>query len=467
MNNLKTIICISLLILFLPLSLAVTIGNGNNNYPAVVILPPINPVNYSVINVNNSQYWQGYSPSTLPHNILFDLQGGAGNEYYHLDLQQWQDLVYLYNQTQGAINIISGNYVPYTGANQNVNLNTKNISAGSFILPTGGQLNFRNDTLSNDSYIYYNNNTRRVELWVNGKLQQDWGNSTTIYGVATFESNAFFKNLSGTELIIDANVLVNGTLDAASVYGGNLCYSNGTNCYGINITNITLNYYNTTESDARFRQITVLINASEVNKTTGLYFMNQTADEIFDMTYTLLNLSYGLIGILSNQVSSLNASKLDITDQRYNDTAYANALFQNVTSKSGEQPYLFNDTTKIYLNETMLNNTIKNISAINAYVIYTNVTVTGGSGVAVSNSINYLLTRVTVYPPSNSTPYNFEAISDTTSTMIDKDRMIHYGVWDIKKQIGLSSEGVGFNISNAGLDGVYSVKLTFVNNYLP
>jgi hypothetical protein len=37
-------------------------------------LPHLNPTfNISTITVNNSVYWQGYTPQTLPHNILAGL----------------------------------------------------------------------------------------------------------------------------------------------------------------------------------------------------------------------------------------------------------------------------------------------------------------------------------------------------------------------------------------------------------
>jgi len=40
--------------------------------PKVVIEVPVTPINYSLVNVNNSKFWQGYEPSTLPMSVLND-----------------------------------------------------------------------------------------------------------------------------------------------------------------------------------------------------------------------------------------------------------------------------------------------------------------------------------------------------------------------------------------------------------
>ena len=76
-------------------------------------------VNYSLVNVNNSQYFQGYTPTTLKDWIqglfdsiyvkIFDITSYVGN---------WS--------------ADKSSYVPYTGADKNVNLGNNNISISNF-----------------------------------------------------------------------------------------------------------------------------------------------------------------------------------------------------------------------------------------------------------------------------------------------------------------------------------------------
>lgn len=76
------------------------------------------PTNLSAISVNDSYFWQGYTPSTLPHNFLGGLQGGRAGFYYHLNDTQYSSIGSFYN----------GSYVPYNGATGNINLDNNNIT---------------------------------------------------------------------------------------------------------------------------------------------------------------------------------------------------------------------------------------------------------------------------------------------------------------------------------------------------
>lgn len=181
----------------------------------------ITSVNNNTLNVNNSQYLNGHPDSYFypffnPLNFI--------------------------NSSAQLFNLTNNTFVPYINAINNVDLGFYNISLASLRLMTGGILNFRDDAIVNNTYFSYNNATQRLELWVNGKIQQDWGNSTTIYGEATFQANAFFQNVSGDDVVLSANLVVTKNITGASVYAGNICYSDGTNCTAFNSssTNITV-----------------------------------------------------------------------------------------------------------------------------------------------------------------------------------------------------------------------------------
>lgn len=89
-------------------------SNSNSDNPKVSLVTPPVSVNYSLVNVNNSQLWQGYTPQS--YNISFIAI-----------YSQWFS-----NQTTPAISWAmknqSGTFVPYNGSIGNVNLNNKNLS---------------------------------------------------------------------------------------------------------------------------------------------------------------------------------------------------------------------------------------------------------------------------------------------------------------------------------------------------
>lgn len=308
-------------------------------------------------------------------------------------IQQFNDSAFLLNFTNFS-------FVPYVGAITNVNLGLFNLSAANLLIPSGGAMNFRSENYSNDSYMSYNPLTKRVELWANGKLQQDWGNSTTIYGTATFQANAFFQNLSGNALLISANVLVDGNLTANNIFAGNICYSDGTNCTAFNST----------------------INASLANITALILAINQT---------------------LSVQIAYL-----------------ANTTFNNTNG-----PYLYNANQTIYFNETKLNQTITTIANVNAFQQSLTVNVVGGTGFNISTPINYYLTQLIVTAPTNTSTFNFQATQNNASGfMIDKNRLQHIGQWNILEAYSLTNDTLYLNISNASVDGTYTVLIKYINS---
>lgn len=438
-------------------------------------LPHLNPTtNQSVATINNSVYWQGYTPNTLPHNILAGLQGGSPGEYYHLNdsvftylmtyinlfIKSYNNIALTnqsnnfygtqtfnnviingnltanitlnnvvhnnlsglqgtgpdyyhlnYSQYQGILFALNatGSFVPYEGAIQNLNMTGYNITASNMFVPIGGTVNWDSNVSNVNvngslAYMFYNGTSRRLEMWVNGKIQQDWGNSTTIYGKATFEADAFFKNMSGQGLLISTNVVVDGNMTVLddirgqSVFAGNICYSDGTNCSATG-------------------------NISIANLTSLIMNINQT------LTMEIIN--------LNGRVDYLNASLINLTER----VDVMNTTLSNI------------------------NQTIADIANVNAYSQIVPINIIGGVGFNISTPINYLVTELIVTPPTNTTTYNFQATQTNISgPMIDKDRISHTGIWDIQKQYSLSNNTLYLNIFNSSIDGLFTVQIKYINN---
>jgi len=99
------------------------------------------------------------------------------------------------------------------------------------------------------NYFFYNETNKTLQLWVNGVIQQDWGASTTIYEQATFLKNVFFQNLTGNEVVLDANLRATGNITGDDFFFGdgiylrNVCHENGSWCPS-NFTNFSINFLN-------------------------------------------------------------------------------------------------------------------------------------------------------------------------------------------------------------------------------
>jgi len=74
----------------------------------------VNPGGNYTINVNNSEYFQGYTPTTLKNWI-----------------QNLFNSIFLLKSEWNATNL---SYVPYVGANQNVNLGANNLTVDTNVL---------------------------------------------------------------------------------------------------------------------------------------------------------------------------------------------------------------------------------------------------------------------------------------------------------------------------------------------
>jgi hypothetical protein len=100
----------------------------------------------------------------------------------------------------------------------------------------------------------------------------------------------------------------------------------------------------------------------------------------------------------------------------------------------------------------------------NTNVEYTyNLTITGNGTNISASSIDYVITRVTVVPQTNTTSYKFKLTEYPSDEVIDQDRAAHVGVWDIRKFHALNSQ-VNATITNADAGDSFTVIITYLNN---
>jgi len=149
--------------------------------------------------------------------------------------------------------------------------------------------------------------------------------------------------------------------------------------------------------------------------------------------------------------------------------SFINASELNITfpsGKAGFQPWLYNDSTYIYFNESYFNQTIQEQAEVKTYEEYINVTSSGGIAYGKSSStLDFQITRITVTPSILTTQYRFEAVKDSNGEIIDKNRIKHTGVWDIEKAIAIDNDYVNITITQANPDDTFSVKITYIDNF--
>lgn len=127
----------------------------------------------NMTNVNSSEYWGTlHTPADIP---------GSG---------------YWYNQTIGAINYCSANYVPYTGATTNLDLGNKNITttgAGQFAYIDKLALTTQPDNPPNDTLRLYVENIKNFTLY-------KYLDSTGMKRELVRDSMILVKNVRGTTI---------------------------------------------------------------------------------------------------------------------------------------------------------------------------------------------------------------------------------------------------------------------------
>ena len=102
------------------------------------------------------------------------------------------------------------------------------------------------------------------------------------------------------------------------------------------------------------------------------------------------------------------------------------------THVAGDLIYLYNDSTTMYLNESKLNSTIQQLTGI--FEENVTITVSGGVGTGVTvdccTGANEIL-QVAVYPTTPTNKFRFSANGTVTGEVVDTDRQIHVGDWVI------------------------------------
>jgi hypothetical protein len=339
------------------------------------------------------------------------------NDTYILGYTKQGDGIYLYNDSNTiylntstigelvnfSINESFPPYIAYT--------NIKNTFNQDQVINESFKLSFR-DSL-NDTFFFYNNTNKTLQLYVNGIIQQDWGASTRVYGKATFFDNAQFENITGQGVLLDTSLFVTENTTSTYYFGSGLyltdvCLQNGSNCQGV-ISNINFS----------------------INQTLNDYLLKD--DQRYNDTFLILDVNQTLWDYLIN-----------------------------VTSKKGDGVYLYNDSTTIYFNQTLNNQTINNIVQ-NQIRVY-NFTLSSGNYSALSNiNISYQITQITVIPNSNTTTYRFEVLEYPSYNIIERDLIPHKKVWNIEKSYALNNQILA-NITQSSPADTFFVSVKYLFN---
>jgi hypothetical protein len=250
------------------------------------------------------------------------------------------------------------------------------------------------------------------------------------------------------------------------------------------------------------------------NETSKIYALNQSKLDKTDQRYnesskiTALNLSKldkvdqrynetGLVVIERNRITALNLSKLDKTDQRYNETQkiyYLNLSKLDKTdqrynesskiialnlSKLDKTDQRYNDTLKILAvnlsldtertgrinNDTYINNRVTTVNnSFGIFQEFTNITVTGGNGFNFTNCCSGMaeILNIRVVPLSSTNKYRFYANTSITGEVVDSDRAMHTGTWDIAHRGSVvNNENINYYITNAQINEKFSVRVRY------
>jgi hypothetical protein len=221
----------------------------------------------------------------------------------------------------------------------------------------------------------------------------------------------------------------------------------------LNISNAlnTLNSGLYNETQARIGNDTIIYN--------NLTYLYLNIDSLWNFTHTMNNSINDLYDSIVVLDSSINAINMTLTTF----IAYTNTTMQSI-NESIKQPYgqyLPFNSSNFWVNETLLNNTINNISK-NKLNLYTySINVVNGTGNITSYNLNYLITRITINGNNN---FRSECQETPTNLIIDKDRQVHHLTWDIEKNYAINSQ-VNCTITNAN-DGIYNLTITYISNGL-
>lgn len=338
-----------------------------------------------------------------------------------------------------TISSVNTGFVPYTGAVTNVDLGIYSITADWFY----GKINWSNiqnvpisnltNTMKNASSPYLYNDT--MTIYFNGTKANDtwvpYVGATRNVNLSSYNISAYAGNF--TEIYVSNNSIYIGNVTLTSRMEGNKTY--------LDIPGV---YLNTTAyiGDGGF--------LSNISFEGGNLSTNGSINA---------NWFYGGIYNGSNFTGDWFFGKINWSN------------IQNVPasfiSKNASKPYLYNTISTIFFNDTLLNVTIKDLAEVNAHIEEILVNVSGGSGSNTSLTyIDFLITEVIVVPPAG-TKYRFQAAECNTGYIIDRNRMWHWGTWDIRKNHAIVNDTIQANITGAISDGIYNITIKYLDNFRP
>lgn len=133
----------------------------------------------------------------------------------------------------------------------------------------------------------------------------------------------------------------------------------------------------------------------------------------------------------------------------------------NGTTYTAVGPYLINDSTAIYFNESLLNSTILSLTGIHEE--WTQLSVIGGTGTNTTTTccsqygeILHLL----VVPTTPTNKYRFSAYTTIGNEAIDTDRQLHTGNWSVAHRGSVvMNDTITYSITNAQIDEAFNVRV--------
>lgn len=420
-------------------------------------------LNQTISNAITIQGFNGYYVS-LDFTNTTGLSDGVDNDTTYENLSEFNnDVGYITDGNTNWDNIY--NFITLLNLTWN---NILNIPSG-FVDGIDNEKTGASPYLYNDStYIYFNETLLNETIDARSDFDTDTQKDT----------NGFYLYNDSIYIYFNESML-NQTIDDRSDFNTDYCAGGTCNGNVLILGNLTIiGDYVDAQVTTQYLNGTFLPSIDDIwnigspSMRWRYFYVNKIfADDWSNITITESQIS-DLMHTIDTQKDTNgfylynDSTYIYFNETKLNETIYAIAgIVDTNTEKAGAQPYLYNDSDYIYLNETKLNATIVDISEVNVYQENITVTVSGGTGSGQSlNTIDFEITRITVFPPSSAN-YRFEAVQDSDGDIIDKDRIPHNGIWDIEKSYAIDNDYVNVSIFNANTDGSYIVRLIYLDNY--
>jgi len=222
------------------------------------------------------------------------------------------------------------------------------------------------------------------------------------------------------------------------------------------------------------------INTTTINGTTGyfedIYLSNSTlyiGDTISlsanGATGTTLNISGGNVSAAhyfgsGEFLTNLNLTGISFDGDSISADNFTGGSFYGIYDWKAEAPFLYFNGTHLTFNESQLNNTIQDSAEVKVLSSSLVLTSSGGIASATSAVLDFEIKRITVTPNNLTTKYRFEAIEYNSGAIIDKDRALHTGVWDIEKSYAIN-DAVNISITSANPDDTFNVTFKYLDNF--